>query len=109
MLMKWRHHELGHDEYEPAITFYTDDSASQPRDHLTREKRSLIREASLEYGSIPEYNDLSPEQRDRWKAYLAQRFEKPKSEVSLKDWDRANGWKLPSSPRVSTPASVPSG
>jgi len=96
MLMKWRHHELGHDEYEPAITFYTDDSASQPRDYLTREERSLVREASLEYGSIPGYNDLSPEQRDRWKAYLAQRFEKPKSEVSPKDWDRANGWKIPS-------------
>ena len=56
----------------------------------------MIREASLEYGGIPAYSDLSPEQRDRWKAYLAQRFEKPKSTVTPDDWDRANGWKIPS-------------
>ncbi|SDR06916.1 tyrosine-type recombinase/integrase [Natronobacterium texcoconense] len=96
MLFKWRHHEHGLDKYEPSVTFYSDDSASQPRDYLTREERSKIREASLEYGSIPAYNDLSPDQRDRWKAYLAQRFEKPKSAVSPEDWDRANGWKIPS-------------
>ena len=96
MLFKWRHHEHGIDEYEPAITFYSDDSASQPRDYLTRQERPLIREASLEYGGIPAYSDLSPEQRDRWKAYLAQRFEKPKSTVTPDDWDRANGWKIPS-------------
>ncbi|MHB9286436.1 tyrosine-type recombinase/integrase [Halobacteriales archaeon Cl-PHB] len=96
MLMKWRHHERGHDEYDPAVTYYSDDSASQPRDYLTREERSHIREAALEYGSIPAYNDLSPDQRERWRAYLAQRFEKPKSAVSPADWDRANGWKIPS-------------
>lgn len=29
-------------------------------------------------------------------AHLAQRLEKPKSEVTADDWDRANGWKIPS-------------
>lgn len=96
MLMKWYHHELGRDEYDPAMTFYSDDSATQPRDFLTREERTRIREATLEYGAIPAYNDISPDQRDRWKAYLSQRFEKPKSEVAPSDWDRANGWKVPS-------------
>jgi len=96
MLMKWRHYELGHDEYEPAGTFYDDDSASQPRDYLTHEESSRIREAALEYESILGYNDLSPDQRDRWKAYLAQRFEKPKVDVSPQDWKCANGWKIPS-------------
>ena len=46
--------------------------------------------ASLESGSVPNYRSLTPDQRDRWKAHLAQRFDKPKSEVSPADWDRAN-------------------
>lgn len=29
-------------------------------------------------------------------AHLAQRFEKPKEDVTPEDWDRANGWKVPS-------------
>ncbi|WP_435319001.1 site-specific recombinase xerd [Haloarchaeobius sp. TZWSO28] len=96
MLFKWYQHERGGQAYEPAMTFYTDDSATQPRDFLTREERSRVREAALEYGSIPAYKSITPEQRDRWRAHLAQRFDKPKSEVVPADWDRANGWKVPS-------------
>jgi len=96
MLFKWRRFEHGLGEWDPQLSFSTDDSASNPRDYLTRDERSKIREAALEYGSIPAYNALSPTARDRWKAYLAQRFEKPKSEVSPDDWNRANGWKIPS-------------
>jgi integrase len=96
MLFKWRHHERGEDEFEPALTFYTDDSASQPRDYLTREERTRVREASLVAGSIPAYKSLTPDERDRWRAHLAQRFDKPKSEIVPDDWDRANGWKIPS-------------
>ena len=96
MLFKWREHEHGLDPWEPTVTFSDSSSASQPRDYLTRTERKKIREAALEYGSIPGYNDLSPEARDRWKAHLAQRFEKPKADVSPSDWDRANGWKIPS-------------
>lgn len=96
MLYKWRHHEHGLPEWDPALTFHSNDGATQPRDYLTREERTAIREAALKYGSIPSYSDLSPEERDRWKAYLAQRFEKPKTAVSPQDWDRANGWKIPS-------------
>ena len=47
-------------------------------------------------GSIPHYNSLTPEEREEWKTYLAQRFEKPKSEVSKSDWKRANSFKMPS-------------
>lgn len=96
MLYKWRQHERGEDAYEPAMTFYADDSSSQPRDYLTKEERSRVREAALVYGSIPDYNDLNPEERDRWRAHLAQRADKPKSEIVPEDWDRANGWKIPS-------------
>lgn len=94
MLFKWRHHKFGDELWKPDRFFETYDG--QPRDYLTLQERQKIREAALEYGAIPGYNDLSPEQRDRWKAYLAQRFGKPKSEVSPSDWDRANGWKVPS-------------
>ncbi|MFB6299041.1 MAG: tyrosine-type recombinase/integrase [Halobacteriales archaeon] len=101
MLFKWRHHEHGLDHWSPSMSFYRDDSASQPRDFLTQEERSKIREAALQYGSIPAYNDLTPEQRDRWKTYLAQRFGKTKNEIEPSDWERANGWKIPSLVSVS--------
>jgi site-specific recombinase XerD len=95
MLYKWLKHERGRGEWEPDITFAAD-SSTQPRDYLSREERGTIRDAALEYGSIPSYNNLTPAERDRWKRYLAQRFEKPKSDVTPDDWDRANGWKIPS-------------
>lgn len=96
MLMKWRQHNHGLDEWEPSLSFNTGSQTTTPRDYLTRAERPKIREAALEYGSVPEYNSLSPTERSRWKVYLAQRFEKPKSEIGPADWDRANGWKFPS-------------
>lgn len=81
MLLKWRHHAHGIDAWDPDIRFSDNSGTTTPRDYLTRDERSRVREAALEYGTIPAYNDLSPEQRDRWKAHLAQRFEKPKKEV----------------------------
>ncbi|AGN02566.1 site-specific recombinase xerd [Salinarchaeum sp. Harcht-Bsk1] len=95
-LFKWREYERGGDSWEPEFTFSRNSPASQPRDYLTREERNQLREAALEYGSIPAYNDLSPDARTRWKRYLAQRFEKPMEEVVPADWSRANGWKIPS-------------
>lgn len=106
MLFKWRHHEHGLDEWEPELSFSTTTSAANLRDYLTRDERSKIREAALEYGSIPSYTDLSPTERDQWKAYLAQRFSKPKSDVKPADWDRANGWKIPSLVWVSLDAGL---
>lgn len=94
-LFKWLTREKGGTEWEPTRSFSTSD-ANNPRDYLTVSERKQIREAALEYGSIPSYNNLSPEARDRWKGYLAQRFGKPKDEVTPDDWDRANGWKFPS-------------
>lgn len=96
MLFKWRHHEHGLEEWEPEISFVSSSKSTSPRDYLTRSERSAIREAALEYGSVPSYEGVTPQERSEWKAYLAQRFEKPKSEVSVEDWERANGWKIPS-------------
>lgn len=95
MLYKWLHHERGLGDWEPEFRFSAD-SSNQPRDYLTLDERRAIRDAALEYGSVPSYNNLTPIERDRWKQYLAQRFEKPKSDVTPDDWDRANGWKFPS-------------
>ena len=106
MLFKWQHHERGGDLWDPSLTFSSSGSANNPRDFLTREERTKIREAALEYGAIPGYDDLTPDARDRWKAHLAQRFEKPKAEVSPADWERANGWKVPSLVWVSLDAGL---
>ena len=106
MLLKWRHHEHGLEEWTPEITFYSRDSASNPRDYLSRKERTTIREAALEYGSAPSYSDLTPEARDRWRIHLAQRFGIPKSDVTPADWDRANGWKIPSLVWVSMDAGL---
>ena len=96
-LFKWQSWEQGEDvDWDPVITYSDDSGTDNPRDFLSREERRKIREASLEQGSIPHYNSLTPEERDEWKSYLAQRFEKPKSEVSKSDWDRANSFKTPS-------------
>lgn len=95
MLFKWRHYEKGGSLWDPEIQF-TEDSSSQPRDYLTRGEREQIRNAALEYGSVPSYSNVSPPERGRWNEYLAQRFEIPKSEVTAEHWDRANGWKVPS-------------
>ena len=95
MLFKWRHHEGGTAEWDPSIKF-SENSSSQPSDYLTQRERELVRDAALEYGSVPSYANQTPSERDRWKAHLAQRFEKPKSEVTVEDWERANGWKIPS-------------
>jgi len=96
MLFKWRHHQRGADIWEPNIRFSSGSKTTTPRDFLTRSERRQIREAALEYGSVPNYNSLSADERDRWKAHLAQRLDKPKSEIGPDDWDRANDWKIPS-------------
>lgn len=106
MLFKWRQHEHGLEPWEPAVRFSESSGASQPRDYLTRDERKQLREVALEYGTIPGYNDLSPAGRDRWKAHLAQRFEKPKENVTPADWERANGWKIPSLVWVSLDAGL---
>lgn len=96
MLWKWKAHELHEEPWEPAVTFSNYGGSIKPRDFLTRDERTRLREVTLEYGSIPHYNSLTAKERSEWKAHLAQRFGKPKSEVGRDDFDRANGFKIPS-------------
>jgi len=104
-LYKWFQNERGANEWEPEI-IYSNSSLNFPKDHLTREERTKIREAAMEYGTIPGYNDLEPHERDEWRRYLSQRFEKPMDQVVPEDWDRANGWKIPSLVWVSLDAGL---
>jgi hypothetical protein len=106
MLFKWRAHERGDTEWDPEIRFSSSSQTAAPRDYLTLEERRMIRSAALEYGSIPTYDYATDAERDRWNAYLAQRFEKPKTEVTEADWDRANGWKIPTLVNVSLDAGL---
>jgi integrase len=94
-LFSWRAHEHGGERWSPEVSF--SEKTLNKADAFTRTERQQLREVALEYGSIPKYNDLSPEERDRWKAYLAQKLGKPKQEVSPDDWRQVNrSWKIPS-------------
>jgi site-specific recombinase XerD len=95
-LFKWQAHERGGELWEPNVTFTEPSTSAEPRDFLLKEERKRIREAALEYGSIPGYNGLSSSERDKWRAYLSQRLGKPRSEVTPDNWQRANSWKFPS-------------
>ena len=106
MLFKWLAHERGGDEWEPTITFTSNSGTTAPRDYLTLKERKLVREVALQYGSDPSYNNVSPRERREITAYLAQRFEKPADEITKRDWDRANDWKIPSLVSVSLDAAL---
>lgn len=92
-LFRWRDDT---DSWEPEITFSGNSSQRRPRDYLTREERKQIREASLEYGSVPSFYTLTPNERERWKNYIAMRLRKPADDVTTTDFKRVNGFKIPS-------------
>lgn len=106
MLFRWRADELGDSEWEPQITFSGDQSASHPRDFFTREERGTLRESALDYGSVPHYNAITPSERREWKRHLAHRFKKPMTEIGKGDFQRANGFKIPSLVWVSLDAGL---
>lgn len=94
-LFKWLRHTHGLDEeWDSPFTFGS--SSTNVRDYLTVDERRRIREAAIEYNSIPAYTSLSPSERNSWKQHLSQRLGKPKSEISPDDFDAANSWKIPS-------------
>jgi integrase len=83
-------------EWEPTIEFSDPSTNYQVREYLTREERTQLREAAMDYETIPHYNSLSPEERTRWKKKLAQRLQKPASKVTKQDFLDANSFKYPS-------------
>lgn len=98
LLFRWREWEFGEDcaPWESPVTFSQSDGAATPRDFLTKEERGKIREAALEYGSVPHYNSLTPPERTAWKRHLAQRYGMSTVQVGPETFERANGFKIPS-------------
>lgn len=89
---EWLAHEQGGKEWECDYDY--EENSTRTRDYLLKDERRTLRDAVLDYGTVPAYNDLSPNERDRWKAHIAQKLGKPKNEVSPSDWDHLNtSWK----------------
>ncbi len=80
-------------KWNPDIVVPSVSRASQPKDFVSEEERKALREAVLEYGSIPAYAALEPQERQEWKRELARRFTKPTDQISRQDWKKANGYK----------------
>ena len=96
-LFKFQREEKSRDvEWEPEIEYSDPSTTYQPREYLSKEDRRKMREAAMEYGSVPHYNSLSPEERERWKTLLSQRLQKPKKNIGKKDFLNANSFKYPS-------------
>jgi site-specific recombinase XerD len=92
-LFRWRDDT---DEWEPQLSFGGNSSARRPKDYLSPEERQRIREAALEYGTVPSPYTLDGEQKERWKNYLAMRLRKPAEKITTRDFERVNGFKIPS-------------
>jgi integrase len=84
------------EEWNPGIEF-NDDEPSFDSDPFTRREREQLLNAALDYKSPPSYSNVSPEERDRWNAQIAQYLGIPKDEVSPSDWQElTQSWKIPS-------------
>jgi site-specific recombinase XerD len=105
MYYRWRAFEYNDEPWSSDVVFTTQQH-DNPRDYLTRNERRAIREASLEYGSVPHYCSLDPDERRSWKIQLARRFGKPTNEIGRSDFERANGHKIPSLVCVSLDAGL---
>jgi integrase len=83
-------------DWEPDIRF-TEEQASLGSDPFTLDERNLLLTASFDYRSPPSYSNVSPEERDRWNAHLAQVLERPKQSIGPDDWEELQkSWKIPS-------------
>ena len=106
-LFKWKREARNKDvEWEPDIEYSDPSTTYTPRDYLTKEDRRKMRQAAMEYGSVPHYNSLSPEERAEWKTYLSQRLQKPKEDVVKQDFLDANSFKYTSMIHVALDAGL---
>ena len=106
-LFKWKRHARNKEvEWEPDIEYSDPSTTYTPRDYLTKEDRRKMRQAAMEYGSVPHYNSLSPDERAEWKTYLSQRLQKPKEEVVKQDFIDANSFKYTSMIHVALDAGL---
>jgi len=84
------------EEWKPEINFSNTESSIGSDPFILREREQLLKAAS-EYKSPPTYKNVSPEERDRWNAHLAQYLGIPKEDVGPADWEELQqNWKFPS-------------
>jgi integrase len=94
---RWRTDQRGGDAWRPHTLFDHEPSQKPMADPIKLAERKQLREAVLEYETVTQYNNCTPEERDRIRALLAQRLGKPKSDVTKDDWEDVNRcWKYPS-------------
>jgi len=71
-LFKWQRDARDRNvEWEPEIEYSDPSTNYQPRDYLTKQDRRKLRQAAMDYGTIPHYNSVTPDERERWKTYLS--------------------------------------
>jgi integrase len=85
-------------EWEQDIPLNKNDDTTQERDRFYPDEMRELFDTAMEQHSVRSYHNknMSSEERNNIKIHLAQRFEKPKSEVGPEDFKRANSWKIPS-------------
>ena len=92
---EWRAHTGTGQKWHPPVEF--NDNNSQAPDEFTIRERKELREASIEFKTLPAYSDCSPEQRGELKGYLAQKLGKPIEKVTPDDWRQHNrSWEIAS-------------
>jgi integrase len=85
-------------EYEHKDELSPNPEGNRTIDYFKKHEMEAIYKAAIELGSIRSYDNkhMTDQERDQISAHLAQRFEKPKSEIGPEDFDRANSWLMPS-------------
>ncbi|WP_232685702.1 hypothetical protein [Halobacterium zhouii] len=92
---EFRSRRSGVQRWEPDLSF--SESNHRQADYFTLAEREDLFQASLRWEDLGKYSDLSPEERDRRKAYLAQKLKKPKEAIKPTDFQRIRtSWKIPS-------------
>lgn len=68
------------------------------RDYFRQSEFPALYEAALTYNTVKSYNNsgMTPEERDKVKAHVAQRLGIPKRKVGPEEFKKANSWKIPS-------------
>ncbi|MFB6284121.1 MAG: tyrosine-type recombinase/integrase [Halobacteria archaeon] len=83
------------EDWTPEFKFQEGSTFS--RDSFTENERRKLKNASLDYNTLPNYGDVTPEERKKFKKLLSYRLDKPVEQISPEDWKRQNkSFKIPS-------------
>lgn len=93
---KWLEHTKDTDYTDWDCPIEVSEKERTERDYFRPYEFDHLYNVTLTYGSVKNYGECSPEERDSFKAVLAQRFEMPKEQVGQDQFSRANSWKIPS-------------